>query len=56
MACLFDDDKHCVYIDQKDYYEDLIDKYLISSNKTVLIPHYAVLIPQVIRIRNGCYP
>ena len=39
MNIKFDDDKHCVYIDQKDYYEDLIDKYLISSNKTVLIPH-----------------
>jgi len=39
MNIKFDDNKHCVYIDQKDYYEDLIDKYLIPSNKTVLIPH-----------------
>jgi hypothetical protein len=53
MNIKFDDDKHCVYIDQKDYYEDLIAKYSTPSSKSISIPHMMQL---VIRIRNGCYP
>jgi len=39
MNIQFDDEKHCVYIDQKDYYEELIEKYSTPSSKVITLPH-----------------